>query len=116
MQPPMATRTCTGPAVPTGVTAVIWVGLSTVNDMASVPLNVTSVAPVNPAPVIVTDVPPVTGPVPGLTVVTTGCPARLTSAGDAVVAPGPAPGPAPGAAAAVKPASSSPASMRLGSG
>nr|BFE61185.1 hypothetical protein GCM10020063_057110 [Dactylosporangium thailandense] len=52
--------------------------------MASEPLKVTAVAPVNPVPVIVTVVPPAAVPVAGLTVPTTGCVETLASRGAAV--------------------------------
>jgi hypothetical protein len=44
--------------VPAGLVAVIWVSESTAMAVASVSPNLTSVAPVNPFPVIVTLVPP----------------------------------------------------------
>ena len=65
----------TVPAAPAGAVAVIDVALTTVNDVAAVTLNFTAVAPVKPVPVMVTVVPPVTGPLAGLT---------LTMAGAAV--------------------------------
>ena len=61
------TVTVTAPAGPPGVTAVIWVALLTVKLVAAVPPKVTAVAPVKPEPVIVTDVPPVAGPLAGET-------------------------------------------------
>jgi hypothetical protein len=51
--------------VPDGDTAVICVEELTVNAVAVVPPNETAVAPLKPAPVIVTVVPPVAGPVVG---------------------------------------------------
>ena len=55
---PAAVVTATGPVVaPAGTVAVIWVPEVTVNDAAAVPLNFTAVAPVNPVPVMLTDVP-----------------------------------------------------------
>ena len=68
----LATATVTAPAGPPGVTAVIWVALSTVKLVAAVPPKLTAVAPLKPEPVIVTDVPPAAGPVFGATVVITG--------------------------------------------
>ncbi|GAA2374738.1 hypothetical protein GCM10010170_078010 [Dactylosporangium salmoneum] len=81
--------------MPAGVTAVIRVGLTTVNDVAAVPSKVTAVAPVNPVPVIVTAVPPVLGPELGLMLDTTGWVTALASAGaplscSAARPPGPA--------------------------
>jgi hypothetical protein len=52
-------------AVPAGVIAVISVSLTTEKLVAAAPPMVTEVAPVKPLPVIVTDVPPVIGPVAG---------------------------------------------------
>jgi hypothetical protein len=49
--------------VTAGAVAVISVLLFTVNDVALTPPNVTDVAPVRPAPLIVTLVPPVSAPV-----------------------------------------------------
>ena len=68
----VVTATGTGPAACAGVVAEIAVSESTVNDVAAVPPNDTPVAPVNPVPVIVTAVPPLTGPVNGATNTTTG--------------------------------------------
>ncbi len=45
---------------------MIEVSLFTVNDAAGVPPKSTPVAPVKPVPKIVTDVPPVSGPAPGV--------------------------------------------------
>jgi hypothetical protein len=53
--------TLTAPAVCAGVVAVIWVSLITVN-ATGVLSKVTNVAPVKPVPVMVTAVPPATGP------------------------------------------------------
>ena len=55
-----------------GVTAVIWVAESTVNEAAGNPPNETAVAPVKPVPVIVTLYPPATGPPGGITLVIAG--------------------------------------------
>jgi hypothetical protein len=57
---------------PAGAVAVIWASLLTVKVVAAVEPNVTPVAPVKLAPVIVTDVPPEAGPEDGLTLVTVG--------------------------------------------
>jgi hypothetical protein len=66
------TVTVTAPAVPAGVVAVIDVLLTTTTLVAAVLPNVT-VAPVAKlVPVMVTEVPPVVGPVFGLTLVTVG--------------------------------------------
>jgi hypothetical protein len=56
---------------------VICVAELTVNDVAAVPLNATPVAPVNPVPVIVTDVP--TGPLVGENPVTVGADAATVN-------------------------------------
>ena len=58
--------------VPAGAVAVICVALTTLNELAAVPPNLTAVAPVKFAPVMVTPVPPDGGPVFGLTPVTAG--------------------------------------------
>ena len=57
----VATVTSTAP-LPAGAIAVIWVGPSTVKSVAGVPPNSTSVAPEKLVPVMVTLVPPPTGP------------------------------------------------------
>src|SRR6478735_9103093 len=62
----------TVPALCAGDVAVIDVALLTVNEAAAVAPKLTAVAPVNPVPVIVTDVPPAAGPLVGLTLVTVG--------------------------------------------
>lgn len=51
---------------------MIWLSLSTVNAVAEEVPKVTALAPVKFEPVIVTDVPPATGPVVGESEVTTG--------------------------------------------
>ncbi len=64
---PLAVVTVTGTMPkPAGATAVIWVSDTTVNEVAGTRPNRTAVAPVNPLPVRVTVVPPVTGPELGL--------------------------------------------------
>ncbi len=62
----------TAPAVPAGVVAVIEVALLTVNEVAGVVPKVTAVAPVNPVPVMVTEVPPAVVPDVGETLVNDG--------------------------------------------
>jgi hypothetical protein len=61
----VVTVTPTFPA-PAGLTAEIIVGLRTLNVVAAAVPNATPVAPAKPAPVIVTSVPPVSGPAFGL--------------------------------------------------
>ena len=58
--------------LPAGEVAVIEVSELTVNDVAAVDPNLTAVAPVKPVPVIVTEVPPASGPAVGLMLVTVG--------------------------------------------
>lgn len=60
------------PAAWAGERAVIWVSEFTVKDVAEVTPNVTAVTPVKPVPVIITVVPPATGPVFGAAVDTAG--------------------------------------------
>ena len=62
----------TVPATPLGAVTVIEVAELTVNEPATVAPKLTAVAPVKLVPVTVTDVPPMIGPVPGLTAVTVG--------------------------------------------
>ena len=69
--PPVVTVTSTVP-VPAGAVAVMDVALLTVKVVAAVAPNFTAVAPVRLVPVMVTEVPPVLGPVVGLTPVTVG--------------------------------------------
>lgn len=69
----VVTVTSTAPTlVAAGAVAVIEVSLFTVNDDAATGPKSTAVAPVNPLPVTVTVVPPASGPLDGLTPVTTG--------------------------------------------
>lgn len=69
----VVTVTSTGPTLAAaGLTAVMDVSLLTVNEAAGVPPKLTAVAPVKLLPVIVTAVPPASGPLNGLTPVTTG--------------------------------------------
>src|SRR5713226_313621 len=66
------TVTVTAPTLPAGVVAVIWVPLTTTTFVAAALPNVT-VAPVAKfVPVIVTAVPPATGPLFGDTLLTVG--------------------------------------------
>ncbi len=62
----------TVPTEPAGEVAVICVAELTVKLVAFVLPNLTAVAPVKLAPVIVTDVPPAVGPLEGETFVTVG--------------------------------------------
>ena len=61
-----------------GETAVIWVALTTVTFVAATLPKLTAVAPDKFVPVIVTDVPPVVGPVLGEIPVTVGAAAGFT--------------------------------------
>ena len=63
--PAVVTRMSTVANRDTGETAVTCVGDTTVNEVASDAPNLTAVAPVRPVPLIVTVVPPATGPVFG---------------------------------------------------
>ena len=58
--------------VPTGVVAVMLVALSTVKLAALVEPKLTELVPMDPVPVIETEVPPELGPELGLTAVTAG--------------------------------------------
>ena len=69
--PGVVTVTSTLP-LPDGETAVIEVSELTVKLVASTEPNLTEMAPVNSTPVMVTVVPPPTGPVMGDTLVTAG--------------------------------------------
>jgi hypothetical protein len=68
----LVTVTVTTPALPAGVVAVIDVLLTTTTFVAVVPPNVTVAPEAKFAPVIVTAVPPATGPLLGLTLLTAG--------------------------------------------
>jgi len=70
--PGVVTLTSTVPAASVGETAVIEVAEFTVKLVASAEPNLTEVAPVNPTPVMVTVVPPDTGPWVGDSLVTAG--------------------------------------------
>ncbi len=58
----VVTETLTGPAAWAGVTATICLADFTLNELAVVVSNFTCVTPENPVPVMVTEVPPATGP------------------------------------------------------
>ena len=62
-----------------GADAVICVALLTVNEVALVLPKFTVVAPVKPVPVIVTEVPPIVGPLEGLIVETVGREYKVTT-------------------------------------
>jgi hypothetical protein len=70
--PGVVTVASTAPAAPAGVVAVSDVSEPTVNDAAGVAPKLTAVAPVKADPVIVTVVPPASGPAAGLTLLTVG--------------------------------------------
>ena len=69
--PDVVTLTSTVP-VPAGDVAVIDVAETTLMPVAAVAPKLTAVAPVNPVPVMVTDVPPTPGPEVGAIDVTVG--------------------------------------------
>ena len=69
--PAVVTLTSTVPE-PAGDVAVIWVGELTVKPVAEVAPNVTAVVPEKPLPVMVTVVPPASGPDVGETELTVG--------------------------------------------
>ena len=68
----VVTTTLLVPAVPAGVIQVMVVELTTLTLVVTVPPIVTIVAPVKFVPVIVTLVPPATGPLAGAIEVTVG--------------------------------------------
>ncbi len=68
----VVTTTSTAPGAWPGVVTVIVVSSTTVTFAPGVPPKVTPVAPVKPLPVMVTAVPPVSGPLAGVTEVMTG--------------------------------------------
>jgi hypothetical protein len=70
--PALATITSTVPADPAGDVAVIVLAEFTVNEVAGAEPKVTAEAPVKPEPVMVTRVPPASGPTTGRTAVTVG--------------------------------------------
>jgi hypothetical protein len=72
LSPPLVTVTVTGPALPVGVVAVIVVLLTTTTFVAEALPKVTLAPEAKFVPVMVTDVPPLVGPLFGLTLVTVG--------------------------------------------
>src|SRR5260370_3807444 len=70
--PGVVTVTSTVPAASAGEVVVMLVSLTTVKVSAVVSPKLTTPAPVKPVPVIVTTVPPASGPAAGVTAVTTG--------------------------------------------
>ena len=70
--PGVVTVTLTVPSASAGLTAVIFLSLLTANEGAGTVPNSTTDAPVNPEPLIVTEVPPAVDPEVGLMQVTTG--------------------------------------------
>jgi hypothetical protein len=70
--PLTVTVTVTAPALPAGVVAVIEVLLTTITPVAALLPNVTVAPEAKFVPVIVTDVPPVAGPLFGDTLLTEG--------------------------------------------
>ena len=81
---PTVTVTWTEPATCAGATAVICVAELTAKLVAAVLPKVTALAPVKAEPVIVTDVPPPTGPDVGLMPVTDGAVTQVKSSADVV--------------------------------
>ena len=81
--PGVVTRMWTVP-VPAGEVAVIWEGESTVNPAAAVLPKVTAIAPVNPVPVMTTDVDPPTEPEAGEMPETVGAIAYVNRSSDDV--------------------------------
>ena len=76
MPPTVVTLISTVP-VPAGDVAVIEVAELTVNPVAGVAPKLTTVAPVKPVPVMVTELPPASGPLVGDMEVTVGCAAYV---------------------------------------
>ncbi len=74
----MVTTTSTAPAAWAGVVTSIWVALTKVTPVAAVPPKVTVAPLTKSVPVMVTDVPPMSGPLVGATEVTMGPPASVT--------------------------------------
>ena len=68
----VTTVTSMAPAVPAGEVAVSEVGEVTESEVAGTEPKSTALAPVNPVPVMVTEVPPARGPDRGLSKLTTG--------------------------------------------
>ena len=78
---PLAVVTVTSTVpLPAGLVAVTWVALTTVNVVAALPPKLTPVAPLKSVPVMVTEVPPAAGPLPGATALTVGAGAANTGA------------------------------------
>ena len=84
--PSVVTTTSAAPPVPGGEVAAISVPDTTVNDVAGTPPKVTAAAPERLLPVIVTAVPPATGPELGLTAKTDGV-ANVPGAASTYAAP-----------------------------
>jgi hypothetical protein len=82
------TVTVFAPAEPAGVTALIFVELATVNEVAATPPIVTEVTPVRPDPLIAIGVPPAVGPALGTIVVIAGGAKRVKPFGRVAVPPG----------------------------
>ena len=74
MPPGVVMVTSTIPAVPAGETAVIDVEEFTTTPVAALAPNLTVELLVNPVPVMVTEVPPTSGPAAGFIAVTVGAP------------------------------------------
>jgi hypothetical protein len=72
MPPGLVTVTVTVPALSAGVVAVMVVLLTTVTPVAAVPPNATVSPDAKLVPVMVTDVPPASGPPFGVTLLTVG--------------------------------------------
>ena len=70
--PGVNTATFTAPALPAGAVAVIVVAFTTLKLVAGVAPKATAVVPLRPVPVMVTEVPPDTGPEDGERLVTLG--------------------------------------------
>ena len=79
--PTVVTVMSCAPAVSAGEIATIVVLVFAMKLLAATPPNFTTVAAVNLAPVIVTDVPPPTGPARGDTVDTTGAATAVNRSG-----------------------------------
>ena len=70
--PKLVTMISTTPAAWAGVVAVMVVALTTTTAVAATPPKVTLLAPVKLVPLIVTDWPPMVGPMSGETLATVG--------------------------------------------
>jgi hypothetical protein len=82
------TVTVFAPAEPAGVTALIFVELATVNEVAATPPIVTEVTPVRPDPLIAIGVPPAVGPALGTIVVIAGGTKQVKEFSRVAVPPG----------------------------